>query len=108
MKLSCHRQTAKAIANVATQMMIRVRSSSRCSTSERRSSCPTGFSFEAIATYRACGKGRWKCASAALVDDLAVHGAALRALAGGQRGRLLAVLVDLPRDGVLELPHAGP
>jgi hypothetical protein len=49
---SCHRQTPKTIPNATMQMMMRVRSSSRCSTSERRSSCPMGLSRVAVALRR--------------------------------------------------------
>ncbi len=46
---SCHRQKPKATVKAMTQMTIRVRSSVRCSTIERRSSCPMGLSFVAMA-----------------------------------------------------------
>jgi hypothetical protein len=43
-RLFCQKQSAKATANEAIEMIIRVRSSSRCSTSVSRSSKSTGRS----------------------------------------------------------------
>ena len=55
---SCHRQMPATTTKLSTQMMIRVRSSSRCSTIDSRSSCAIGFSFVAMVLLREERSGR--------------------------------------------------
>ncbi len=55
---SCHRQMPATTTKLSTQMMIRVRSSSRCSTIDSRSSCAIGLSFVAMVLLRAERSGR--------------------------------------------------
>src|SRR5918998_3252450 len=89
---SCQKQSAKAAPNATSEMMIRVRSSSRCSTSVRRSSKLTA-------------RARAKELSLVLGDYLALD---LVGLGRALDLRLAVLLVVLARDRVLELPHPGP
>src|SRR5918994_1389965 len=105
---SCHTQTPNATEKATTQMTIRVRSSVRCSTIERRSSCPMGFSRVAMAALPAA-RG---ALGLALADDLAVEGRRL-ALRAAERGRYVRAVVAGPllvrpaRHRVLEILDAA-
>ena len=93
----CQKQKPNATTNAARQMMIRVRSSSRCSTRLRRSSCAIGRSAVAMAR---CGSRALAARALALVDDLAVD---RRGVVGATERSvgLLAVVVVLVEIAVV-------
>src|SRR4051812_18766495 len=109
----CQKQRPRATTNAPAAMMSRVRSSSRCSTRLRRSSCPIGRIFFATATGRPAPLRRGVGSSRRLSPRLFVGGG--RGRHGGRRDRrrlrgprlleLLVVVVALAGDGVLELAH---
>src|SRR5438270_374620 len=105
----CQKQRPSATPNAASERMMRVRSSSRCSTRLSRSSCPIGrmrlgttrgVRKPLAGVSRVCGSPR----------TLVVRGGG-RDLRGGLGPRLLElglVVLVLPGDRVLELAHAPP
>src|ERR671916_1648574 len=92
MSASCQKQSAKATPKATSEMMIRVRSSSRCSTSVRRSS---------NLTARARAKGLRLVLGDYLALDLVGVGRVLDL-------RLAILVAAFARDRVLELTHPAP